>query len=1204
MSNIISVASGFQYSVNIGYDLNNDDKLKNFIPTKAALELLEEILLSTNPNSTERARVLIGAYGKGKSHIILTILSLLMKKDLSLFEKTLPKIKDNEKLYQYLQYYYEGEDKIFPVVISGSNTSLPQAFLVALQRSLAENELLDVMPETNYKAAIAVINRWQSEFPDTYAKFEQEIDKPAKLFIEELANYSITAYEKFEKIYPALTAGSIFNPFLGFDVVELYENAIKGLRKKGYSGIYVVYDEFSKFLEANISEASVSDTKMLQDFAEKCNRSGENQLHLLLISHKEISNYIDKLPKQKVDGWRGVSERFSHIHLNNNFTQTYEIIASVIQKNDLWHSFCELHKNNFENLEQRYLTHSIFADTTSADLKKTFVDCYPLHPVSTFILPRLSERVAQNERTLFTFLSANGASTLPAFLNDYDDNRFEVITPDCIYDYFEPLFKKEVYSGELYKTYLLTNMILAKLQDGSLESKLVKTLALIYILEQFEKLKPTQDELVGVYSISYSVSEIEEAITSLVEKEYVIYLKRSNNYLRLKQTSGIDIRQKITDMIASQANKTSVKEVLNQANFDNYIYPSRYNDDREMTRYFSFEFITEDEVSTDTNWNMKAESSDADGMIYAIIPSSQETIAATKAALMESSNGFNRHIFVLPKKYVDIQEVVKEYNAVATLRDLASGDKVLFEEYDVIYEDLREVIHTFINSYTKPEQFKSVYIFNGAEQNISRKAALTALMSDICDTVYSHTPIINNEAINRNEITSIANNSRTKVITAVLRNELESNLGLTGSGQEVSMMRSTLYRTKILVDRTGYTEIDLCPNDLLIRNMLQTIVSFIMSAKENGKVCFYELYNALTSPENHIGLRKGLIPIYIATVFHEYKQELVIMDRFGQVPVNVDTLLQINANPKGYFVSYLEWNQEKEEFVKRLEKLFQDYIIATEKMANSYDYVVTAMKRWYLSLPKYVKESKRTVDGRKIERRYLEMLRLLKQNIGTHELLFEKLPDAFGYTDQFNVGLIENVKAAKDYYDTYLNDLKDVLIITVKKQFLSNQNALLLNKISLASVIKDWCENLDNNVFEQLFSDGTEKCLSMFKSVTNDEETFISRLAKLATDLRIEDWDDSTIQRFKESLEKYKKTAESFQSNNMISTEASSANMYQIMFVDEDGQTVTKRFDRVEHSKRGKLLYNAITADLDSMGQAISEQEKRQILMDILKKLC
>ena len=41
MSKMISVASGFQYSVNIGYDLNNDEKLKNFIPTKSAMLLFQ-----------------------------------------------------------------------------------------------------------------------------------------------------------------------------------------------------------------------------------------------------------------------------------------------------------------------------------------------------------------------------------------------------------------------------------------------------------------------------------------------------------------------------------------------------------------------------------------------------------------------------------------------------------------------------------------------------------------------------------------------------------------------------------------------------------------------------------------------------------------------------------------------------------------------------------------------------------------------------------------------------------------------------------------------------------------------------------------------------------------------------------------------------------------------------------------------------------
>ena len=153
MSKMISVASGFQYSVNIGYDLNSDDKLKSFIPTRSSLALLEDVLLSTAASSTDRARVLIGAYGKGKSHIVLTILSMLMKRDRELFKKAMPVIDQNPRLAQIVDNYYESNNRILPVIISGSNTSLSQAFLLALQRTLSMNDL-NVMPDTNYKAAL------------------------------------------------------------------------------------------------------------------------------------------------------------------------------------------------------------------------------------------------------------------------------------------------------------------------------------------------------------------------------------------------------------------------------------------------------------------------------------------------------------------------------------------------------------------------------------------------------------------------------------------------------------------------------------------------------------------------------------------------------------------------------------------------------------------------------------------------------------------------------------------------------------------------------------------------------------------------------------------------------------------------------------------------------------------------------------------
>ena len=1202
MSKMISVASGFQYSVNIGYDLNNDDKLKNFIPTKSALTLLKDILSSTAPDATERARVLVGAYGKGKSHIVLTILSMLMQRERSLFTHLMPKIEEDPELSQLVDNYYsDDKNKILPVIISGTSSSISQAFLLALQRTLDENGL-DIMPETNYRAAVNTIEKWKDDYPKTYEKFKKEISLPVEAFISELNDYNAAIYNEFEEVYPNLTSGSIFNPFVGFDVVELYESVLKSLKERGYLGIYVVYDEFSKFLESNITVASVSDTKLLQDFAEKCNRSGENELHLLLISHKEISNYIDQLPKAKVDGWRGVSERFRHIHLNNNFAQTYEIISTVIIKDrDKWEDFQNDNKAKFDQLMTRYADHAIFSDTDQKELETTIYECYPLHPVSTFILPRLSERVAQNERTLFTFLSADGASTLPAFLRGLKDEEFRVITPDLIFDYFDPVLQKEPFAGELHKNYVLTKTILEQIEDQVLESKIVKTISLIYLLGQFDKLKPIKEEIVGIYRMEYEPAEIEAAIEHLIKDEYVIYLKRSNDYLKLKQTSGVDIDQKISDTISALASAFSLKNVLNASNIDNYLYPSKYNDEKEMIRYFEFEFIEEQELEGNIDWVKKAESIHADGVVYAIVCEDSELIKSIRKKVLETSKGCDRFIFILPKKTTAIRKILKEFEAVNVLRNKAREDTVLFEEYEVIYEDLRDVISEFISGYTHPEDYKSVYIYNGEERNIFRKAALTGLASEICFNIFSQTPVINNEAINKNEITSIANNSRNKIISGLLRNVLEPNLGLTGTGQEVSIMRSTLLRKEVLLDNEEGTRINLSPSDGKMKGVLDLIVSFIMDAKKKGTVSFEQLYGELTSPEYRIGLRSGVIPIYIAAVFHEYSKDIILQNEFGQLPMSADTLQMINASPADYSLVYLDWNPEKQAFVNKLSDIFSDYVIEAEKNLSAYDFAASAMRRWYLSLPRYAKETK-GIGNKETSKRYRKMVRLLKQNINGHELLFEKLPEAFGYRD-FNEGLAENIEQAKLYYDSEIAVLKAELIKQTKQIFSIAANRAKLNRTSLSSVIKDWCETLDPYVFEQLFENGTDKCLGLFKEVTNDEETFISRLAKAATDLRVEDWDDGTVDRFIENLKMYKQTAEEFQSGE-IDSEDSTASTYEIRFRADDGSSEVKRFDRVETSKRGKLLYNSILSEIDSMGYSISEQEKRQILMDILKKMC
>jgi len=534
----IDVVKGFQTSVNIAYDLNNDDKVRRFIPTQSSLDIIEDVLLSTADNSTDRARILIGAYGRGKSHIILVLMALLSRssKKKPIFKNLLDKIKKaNSELYDYIIGYIESEYKLLPVIIRGSSSSLSSSFLNALQLTLNEDELSDVMPETHFQAAISAIEIWKRNFKKTYTEFKNAIGKPIEQFILALREYDVTTYDQFVELYPNLTSGSAFNPFIGFDVVNLYEDVAKKIKSKGYKGIYVVYDEFGKYLESSIANATINDIKLLQDFAEKCTRSGSVQMHLMLICHKDIVNYIDGgLPKDKVDGWRGISGRFKHVNLHNNYAQMYEIISAVINKEPkYWVKFKKDNAAMFNELSERFVKNKLIDGSKENEVSDAVFGCYPLHPISTFILPRLSERVAQNERTLFTFLSADDRYTLSSFLKGADGN-FPLVTPDYIYDYFEPLLRKEPHTSEVHGLYRLTTAVLQKVDPESLEAKILKMIALIYLVEQFETLPPVVDIVSDAFRDTVKdPKDINNALTSLIENECVIYQRRSNGYLQI-----------------------------------------------------------------------------------------------------------------------------------------------------------------------------------------------------------------------------------------------------------------------------------------------------------------------------------------------------------------------------------------------------------------------------------------------------------------------------------------------------------------------------------------------------------------------------------------------------------------------------------------------------------------------------------------------
>ena len=147
-SDIVGVNENFQYSVNLQFDINNIDKIKEYIPTKDGCELLKKYIESI-VNGKSRATTLVGPYGKGKSHLLLVLITLLNdyeENDIKYIDEFIVKIRNiDEELYDTLKNIRERKLRLMPVIINSNYGDLNQAFLLALSEALEREKLSDVI---------------------------------------------------------------------------------------------------------------------------------------------------------------------------------------------------------------------------------------------------------------------------------------------------------------------------------------------------------------------------------------------------------------------------------------------------------------------------------------------------------------------------------------------------------------------------------------------------------------------------------------------------------------------------------------------------------------------------------------------------------------------------------------------------------------------------------------------------------------------------------------------------------------------------------------------------------------------------------------------------------------------------------------------------------------------------------------------------
>ena len=382
---LVRANENFQSSVNLQFDLNTTEKIDKYNPSIQSVLVLKKYLnaVYNKQNKTDHATVLIGPYGRGKSHLLLILSAILNCRDINNIhiKNLIDRIRKVDEEAAVLAEKIISEKPLLPIIISCNHTNINQSFLLALKDALEINNLDDLFPETYFEAAVNAIEIWEESYEYAFKLFKKLL-KEKKITVQGmkilLKQYDREAYNMFCELYPKITNGADFNPMKNSDVVNLYIQVSKELCDKyNYCGMYIIFDEFSKFLESDSATSDMQNLKIIQDFAELSKASDVCEFHLCCVTHKGILDYSQS------DSFRTVEGRFTNVYFVASSEQSYELVANALEQTDEFDEFYRSHEKKITSVLDKSHSLSIFKDIPEEKFKGIMLGCFPMHPVTT-----------------------------------------------------------------------------------------------------------------------------------------------------------------------------------------------------------------------------------------------------------------------------------------------------------------------------------------------------------------------------------------------------------------------------------------------------------------------------------------------------------------------------------------------------------------------------------------------------------------------------------------------------------------------------------------------------------------------------------------------------------------------------------------------------------------------------------------------------
>lgn len=1157
-SDYVRINDTFQYSINLQFDINNINKIKEYIPTTDSCEVMEHYFDSILGNFS-KSTTLIGPYGKGKSHLLLVVLTLLNdyeEADLEILEQLIEKIKYiNSDLYNKIIKIRNSKRKYLPVIINSNYNNMNQAFLLALSEALERDKITNISFNTYFKAALDLIKQWEeNDDKEIIQKLEICLEKDNASLEElkyKLGIFDEDAYKEFKHVYKCVMHGMEFNPLINTDIIKYYKDVNYKINKIGYNGMLVIFDEFSKFLEYVSNENMMKDLKIIQDFAEMASRTGkQEQIIFSCITHKTINEYIKNLNDEKINAFKTVEGRFKEIYFNRSMEQNYEIISQAINKLEGFEKFFENEfekkKNFYDDLEN----HFKFCRFENAK-EILFEGCYPLNPVTVFSVISLSEKVAQNERTLFTFLTDDDINSFKYFINNNVEE--ELFNVNKVYDYFYNILRKEN-DNKIKEIWIKVENAINKVNE-KIESDILKTLGIVYMVNDFDNLPPNEETL--RLAVDIDKKQFDLKIKKLKELG-VIKKKKSNKMLDFSTVYNKEVEKEIEKEVDAKFYNINVRKSLDKIINPGYVIPRKYNQIFKMTRFFKIKFITEEEILNINSFKILKQENFSDGLILYLLRKS-DNIDRIINKMMEISD--NSTILEIPKEKIsdELIKSLKEYEAVEYIRRTEENEIEIERELSLIEEDLIELIQNEIK-----HKFENIECLIYLDEEI-RDNKISALCSKICENIFGKTPVINNEMINKKDLSSPIYKARNIVIESVLNNN--TDLIRTTTSAE-----ATIY--KAIVDKRDNED---------IRKVIDIIKQYINDTEKTGRRTFEELILELTSQP--YGLRNGIIPILIAISFQEYSENIVLSYQNREVEINAINISKIVEEPEKFYLYVEKETQDKIKFVRKMAELFNSQYSYIER--NNIKELVYKMKNWALGLPRVSRELE---ENNKIinDNGFIKIKnQLLTDDLNNNEFLFKVLKKELkvdNYDDCF-----DRITDMKDNYDNFVQNLIKSMLFDFKERFCHN------SKNNLNKILTEWYRNLDKRVKETVISYEAKKVFEYIENLdTFNELEIFENFSNILLGYYVEEWQINTEIEFFEKLDKLLTEIDITKENKEQKQEK--------VTISIAGSEVTKYINSDEITAIGNTLKNNIEDSIEEYGDSIGESEKIKILIEIIKK--